>query len=143
MAMSTKASGLMTRLMEKELILMPMGLTTMETGSTINNMATAWNRGQMVPSTKATTSMARRKEKVSLPLLMAVSMKVSLNRTKSVDTENIHGLMENNMKESGVTTKCTAKAHSFGKTKRSTKDNLSTINVKVMELSAGLMDANM
>jgi len=61
----TKENGSMTRLMEKVLTLMQMVLITMVTGSMINNTALEWNHGQMVPSMKVTTLMARKKVKES------------------------------------------------------------------------------
>ena len=65
MGMFTKANGLMTKLMEKELTHTPTVPTIMETGSTISNMALVWSHGQTVPSTKVTMSMERRKVKAS------------------------------------------------------------------------------
>ena len=66
----------------------------------------------------------------------------SLNRTKSVDTENILGQTVNNMKENGVTIRCMEKVPLSGKTKRNTKVNSLMISVKATAHSVGLMDAN-
>ena len=70
-------------------------------------------------------------------------MKESSSRMKYVDTENTHGLMENNMKVSGVTIKCMVKVYLFGKTRRSIKVNLLMTSVKVMEHSVGLTEGSM
>ena len=63
MAMFMRVNGLTIKLTEKELIHMPTVLITMVIGSTINNMVSEWNRGLMEPSTRVTTSTARRRAK--------------------------------------------------------------------------------
>ena len=143
MAMSTKVSGLMIKLTAKEPTHMQMELTIMEIGLTISSMVMAWSLGQTVQNMKVTMSTVKRKEKVSLPLPMAVFMKESLNKMKSVDTANIPGQMASNMKADGVTIKCMVKARLSGKTKRSIKAHSSTTSVKDSELLVGPMETNM
>jgi hypothetical protein len=106
----TRASGLMTKLMGKELIRMPTELTIMEIGSTINNMVSEWSPGLMVLSTKEIISMERKRVKENLHLLMEVITKVNLNKTRYVDTESTTGQMVSNMMDNGVIIKCTGKA---------------------------------
>lgn len=65
MEMFMKDNGSMTKLMEKEHILMLMVHSITEIGSTINNMDSVWNLGQMVQNTKAITSMERKKAKAN------------------------------------------------------------------------------
>lgn len=106
----TRASGSMTKLMEKVLIRMPTELTIMEIGSTINNMVSEWSPGLMVLSTKEIISMERKRVKENLHLLMEVITKVNLNKTRYVDTESTTGQMVSNMMDNGVIIKCTEKA---------------------------------
>lgn len=65
MEMFMKDNGSMTKLMEKEHILMLMVHSITEIGSTINNMDSVWNLGLMVQNTKAITSMERKKAKAN------------------------------------------------------------------------------
>ena len=104
-----KVNGLMIKLMEKELILMQMVPIIMVIGQMISNMDSVWNHGQTEPSMKETIQTVRKKERVSLLLPMGVTMRVNSNKMKFVDMETITGLMVNNMKENGVTIKCTGK----------------------------------
>ncbi len=104
-----KVNGLMIKLMEKELILMQMVPIIMVIGQMISNMDSAWNHGQTELSMKETIQTVRKKERVSLHLPMGVTMRVNSNKMKFVDMETITGLMVNNMKENGVTIKCTEK----------------------------------
>lgn len=53
--------------------------------------------------------MERRKERVSLLLLMEVIMRENSNKMKYVGMEIITGLTVNNMKENGVIIKCMVK----------------------------------
>lgn len=104
-----KVNGLMIKLMEKELILMQMVPIIMVIGQMISNMDSVWNHGQTEQSMKETIQTVRKKEKESLLLPMGVTMRVNSNKMKFVDMETITGLMVNNMKENGVTIKCTEK----------------------------------
>ena len=104
-----KVNGLMIKLMEKELILMQMVPIIMVIGQMISNMDSVWNHGQTEQSMKETIQTVRKKERVSLLLPMGVTMRVNSNKMKFVDMETITGLMVNNMKENGVTIKCTEK----------------------------------
>ena len=79
---------------------------TMENGLIINSMEKAWNLGQMVLNMKENTSMVRKKAKENLHLLMVASIKENLSLMKYVDLDNTRGLMENNMKVSGLIIKC-------------------------------------
>lgn len=65
MEMFMKDNGLMTKLMEKEHILMLMVHSITETGSTTNNMDSVWNLGLMVQNMKAITLMERKKAKAN------------------------------------------------------------------------------
>jgi len=65
MEMFMKDNGSMTKLMEKEHILMLMVHSITEIGSTTNNMDSVWNLGLMVQNTKAITSMERKKAKAN------------------------------------------------------------------------------
>jgi len=105
----------------------------------ISNMASAWNHGQMELNMRVHTLTVKRKVKENLLLLMAVITKVNLSRMRFVDTENISGQTANSMKVNGAKIKCMGKVRSYGKTRRNIKDSLSMINVKVQELSVGLM----
>jgi len=111
----------------------------MEIGSMISNTASAWNHGQMELNMRVHTLTVKRKVKENLLLLMAVITKVNLSRMRFVDTENISGQTVNSMKANGAKIKCMVKVRSYGKTRRNIKDSLSMINVKVQELSVGLM----
>ena len=104
-----KVNGLMIKLMEKELILMQMVPIIMVIGQMISNMDSVWNHGQTELSMKETIQTVRKKERESLHLPMGVTMRVNSNKMKFVDMETITGLMVNNMKENGVTIKCTEK----------------------------------
>ena len=53
--------------------------------------------------------MERKKGRVSLLLLMEVTMRENLSKMKYVGMEIITGQMVNNMKENGVIIKCTVK----------------------------------
>ena len=65
MEMFMKDNGSMTKLMEKEHILMLMVHSITEIGSTTNNMDSVWNLGLTVQNTKAITSMERKKAKAN------------------------------------------------------------------------------
>ena len=65
MEMFMKGNGSMTKLMEKEHILMLMVHSITEIGSTTNSMDSVWNLGLMVQNMKAITSMERKKAKVN------------------------------------------------------------------------------
>ena len=62
---------------------------------------------------------------------------------RSVASENTLGLMESNTRANGVTTKCTEKAHSSGRTRKSTRASLLMTNEKDMVLSVGLTAVSM
>lgn len=104
-----KVSGSMTKLMVKVLIPMLTEPTTMEIGSTINNMVSEWNLGLMVLNMRETISMERKREKENLHLLMEVITKENLNKTRYADTESTTGQMVSNMTDNGVIIKCTEK----------------------------------
>ena len=106
-----KVNGSMIRLMEKVHIHTQMALIIMVIGSTISNMVSEWNLGQMAQSTKENTLMEKKKVKASLPLLMAATTKENLNKTRYAVTENISGQTVSNTKASGVKIKCTVRAH--------------------------------
>ena len=55
---------------------------------------------------------------------MAPNTKVNSDKMKFVVTAGILGLMENNTKVSGPTTRCTVMASSFGKIKKNTLETL-------------------
>ena len=104
-----KESGLVIKRMGKALILTLTELTTMGTGLKINNMDLEWNPGQMVRSTKVTTSEARKKAKVSSLLLMEAITRGSSGKMKYAGMESTIGLMESTMTGNGAKTKCTDK----------------------------------
>jgi hypothetical protein len=109
MGMSTRETGLMTRLMVRELTLTQMELITMEIGSMTNNMGLVWKVGLMGQSMRASIRMERKTARASSRLLMAATMTVSSNKTKYAGEASIIGQMENNTKASGRRIKCMGK----------------------------------
>ena len=81
----------------------------MVAGLTISSTDSVWRAGPMEPSTKETTSTAKRKERESLLSLTEAITKESSNKTRFAVLENITGPMENNTRENGAIIKCTEK----------------------------------
>ena len=116
--------------------------TTRVNGWMTNSTGTVLNLGPMGLVMKGCTLKAKKREKGVLRLLMVAIMKDSLSRMKLADTETTTGLMASPMRVTGPRIKWTARECSPGKTARSTKVILSTISVKAMVLSYGLMADN-
>lgn len=109
MVIFMRVSGSTIKLMVKVLIPTLTEPTIMVIGLTISNMVSEWSHGLMVLNMKVTISMARKRVKESLHLLMEAIMKASLNKMKYVDMESTTGQMVSNMMDNGVIIKCTEK----------------------------------
>lgn len=109
-AMYTRVIGKTTRLMERESTLMPTARSIMVIGSTINNTGRVLSPGQMVLSTKANMSMARKKEMGHCILPMVLCSPEILREMKSTDVAPMNGLTGRNMRATGLTTRCADKA---------------------------------
>ena len=102
MEMSTKVSGLTTRLKERALTHMQMEPTMKENGSMISNTASELNPGQTVLATKDHMRTVRKKAKVVSLLLMVLTMRASLGRTRFPASGTTTGLMESLTTVSGL-----------------------------------------
>ncbi len=122
METSMRASGSMTKLMERALTHMPMALTITETGSMTSSTGGAWSRGPMVPSTKDSTRTARRTVPGSSHSLTVLFMRVSSRITKYPDKASTTGQMESSSRGSGSATRCMATGSSPGKTESAMRE---------------------
>ena len=111
MEMSMKANGSTTKHMEKALTHMLMEPITTEIGLMTSNMVGEWNLGLTVPNMRAIILTEKKKAKVNLLSLMAVSTKGSSDKMKYAAWEDIIGQMVSNMKVNGVTIKCMGRVH--------------------------------
>jgi hypothetical protein len=101
-----KESGSMTKLMVRELTLMPMGLTIKETGLMISKKDSEWSPGLMELSMRDGTKMGKSTAKENLHLLMEATMKESSLGMKSVEGANTTGLMGSSMMDNGLRIRC-------------------------------------
>jgi hypothetical protein len=117
-----KVNGLMIRLRAREFTIIMMVLLIRENGIMINSMDMAMNNGVMDQNIKAIMSRDSKKVMGVLLGLMATGMKDNLKQTIFKDLEDIRGLMEGSMKDSGKIIKCTVKEHSFGLMEENTRE---------------------
>ena len=129
----------MTKLTAMEPTSMPTEQHTLVSGTKINSMVKELKSGQMVQSTRATTSMARNMVRANSLLLMGPPIPANSKTTKFLDRENMFGLMVKCTMGNGRKIRCMARVCSYGETGRGTKANSSTTNAKAAVLSSGKM----
>ena len=122
MAIFTKGSGRMTKLMATEHISTPTEQPTSENGLKTNSTEPESKNGQMVPNMKASTKTEGNMEMDVSLLQMEARILGNSATTKSPASANTSGPTKNNTKENGRKIKCMEKAFLFGEMGRSMKD---------------------
>jgi len=101
MVLSTKASTLKEKSMEKELFSLVMDPNTMEISNIMTSTVMGSTNGLMVKSMKETGSKTKCMVKAKSSGKMAVNTKVNINTIKNTATVSSSGMMEENMKATG------------------------------------------
>jgi hypothetical protein len=107
-------NGLMTRLMEEEIMNISTEQYTVETGRRTDNMATVLKHGLMEPSMRVIMNMERNTELEHSNGQMDLLTSENFIITTSMEKEYTHGVITENMKENGEPTRCMEKAVSLG-----------------------------
>jgi len=135
----TSVSGSMIRLMAEALMNIWTALTMSETGRRINSTDTALRHGQMLPSTKVTTSMERSTVSEPLSGLMALPTSVSFIITTFTAREFTHGQTTESTRVNGALIKCMEKGLLPGLTTVSISESTPKIRRRATENSSGQM----
>jgi len=135
----TSVSGSMIRLMAEALMNIWTAQTMSETGRRINSTDTALRHGQMLPSTKVTTSMERSTVSEPLSGLMALPTSENFIITTFTAREFTHGQTTESTRVNGVLIKCMEKGHLPGLTTVSISESTPKIRRRATENSSGQM----
>ena len=132
-------SGSMIRLMAEALMNIWTAQTMSETGKRTNNMDTALRHGQMLPSTKVTTSMERSTVSEPLSGLMALPTSENFIITTFTAREFTHGQTTESTRVNGALIKCMEKGLLPGLITVSTSESTPKIRRRATENSSGQM----
>ena len=135
----TSVSGSMIRLMAEALMNIWTAQTMSETGRRINSTDTALRHGQMLPSTKVTTSMERSTVSEPLSGLMALPTSENFIITTFTAREFTHGQTTESTRVNGVLIKCMEKGLLPGLTTVSISESTPKIRRRATENSSGQM----
>ena len=135
----TSVSGSMIRLMAEALMNIWTAQTMSETGRRINSTDTALRHGQMLPSTKVTTSMERSTVSEPLSGLMALPTSENFIITTFTAREFTHGQTTESTRVNGALIKCMEKGLLPGLTTVSISESTPKIRRRATENSSGQM----
>jgi len=142
MQMCMKVIGKMTKPMEEQHILMPMGLNIWEIGKMINKKVLEKKFGLMVLNMKANTYKERNKAKESFSGQMEVNMMDYSKIITFMVMVHILGLTEELIKVTGNIIKCMAKENLYGLMAENIMETMLKIRNMDLENLSGLMEEN-